>query len=250
MAPQHSEASTDSLGSLPAPNGTNAAGHDPEHTRDSKGEQSPRPLTPRGQERRAQLMDYAARRFAANGYHPTSVADVVEGCGVGKGVFYWYFESKEALMHQILRDGNYSLRRRQQAALRNETDPIKRLELGMHATMHWYVENRHMVNLFQFAASESEFAATLRESQGNGLSDAMRHVKEAMAMGLIREADPFVLTQGLLGLTSHMVRQFLINADNDPDEVAQDTIDLLFFGLGVTRHSPSSRIPSVARAQS
>jgi AcrR family transcriptional regulator len=198
-------------------------------------ESTPRALTPRGKERRAQLMDYAARKFASHGYHPTSVADVVEGCGVGKGVFYWYFESKEALMHQILRDGNYALRRRQQAAIRNETDPLKRIELGMHATMHWYVDNRHMVNLFQFAASESEFAATLRESQENGISDVMRHIKEAIAAGQVREADPFVLAQGLLGLTSHMARQFLIHSKNDPDEVARDTIDLLFVGLGVQR---------------
>jgi AcrR family transcriptional regulator len=193
-----------------------------------------RTLTPRGQERRAQLMAYAALRFAENGYHPTSVSDIVEGCGVGKGVFYWYFESKEALMHQILRDANYSLRRRQQAVLREESDPLARLVAGMHATMRWYRENRHVWNLFQFAASETEFAGTLRESQENYISDAMRHVKEAMTAGRIREGDPFVVTQGLMGLTSHMARKFIIESDTDPDEVARDTINLLFYGLGVT----------------
>jgi AcrR family transcriptional regulator len=193
-----------------------------------------RTLTPRGKERRSQLMDYAARQFAMNGYHPTSVADVVEGCGVGKGVFYWYFESKEALMHQILRDANYSLRRRQQQSLRNEPDPLRRLELGMHASMHWYVDNRHMVNVFQFAASEREFADTLRQSQENALADVMRHVTEAMESGRIRKADPTVLAQGLLGVTSQMVRKFLIDAGNDPDQVADDTIAFVFHGMGVT----------------
>jgi AcrR family transcriptional regulator len=192
-----------------------------------------RTLTPRGKERRLQLMDYAARQFALNGYHPTSVADVVEGCGVGKGVFYWYFESKEALMHQILRDANYSLRRRQQQSLRNEPDPLRRLELGMHASMHWYVDNRHMVNVFQFAASEREFADTLRQSQENALADVMRHVTDAMASGRIRQADPVVLAQGLLGVTSHMVRKFLIEAGNDPDQVADDAIAFVFQGMGV-----------------
>ena len=45
-------------------------------------------LTPRGQERRAQLITCAARLFAERGYHPTSVADIVAALGVGKGVFY------------------------------------------------------------------------------------------------------------------------------------------------------------------
>jgi AcrR family transcriptional regulator len=195
----------------------------------------PRLLTPRGKERRGQLLDYAARRFAENGYHPTSVADIVDGCGVGKGVFYWYFESKEALMHQILQDANYSLRRRQQAELRNEIHPLRRIELGMHATMNWYHENRHMANLFQFAASESEFGSTLKVSQENSLNDAMRHVKDAMAQGLIADGDPYVLTQALAGLTVHMVRTFVITRNDDPDEVAHNTIGFLFHGFGVNR---------------
>ena len=48
----------------------------------------------RGRDRRHQLMEYAAQRFAEGGYHPTSVADIVDGLNVGKGVFYWYFSSK------------------------------------------------------------------------------------------------------------------------------------------------------------
>ena len=68
-------------------------------------------MTPRGRDRRAQLMDFAAHRFAEHGYHPTSVAEIVSGIGVGKGVFYWYFTSKEELLVEILRDGQYELRR-------------------------------------------------------------------------------------------------------------------------------------------
>ncbi len=193
-----------------------------------------RPLTPRGKERRTQLMDFAARRFAVQGYHPTSVADIVDGCGVGKGVFYWYFESKEALMHQILRDANYSLRRRQQLSIKSEPDPIRRLELGMHATMHWYSENRHMVNVFQFAVSETEFADTLRQSQENSLNDAVKHVNEAMTAGRIRTADPIVLTQALMGVTTTMVRAFILGAGADADQVADDAIAFVFHGIGVT----------------
>ena len=131
-----------------------------------------RRLTQRGRERRAQLLEIAARQFAEGGYHPTSVAEIVEAAGVGKGVFYWYFESKEALFTEILRDANISLRRRQQAALGNEPDPIRRLELGILASMHWYHEHRYVFNLFQFAQSETEFAAILVESQETALNDA------------------------------------------------------------------------------
>ena len=39
----------------------------------------PRQLTPRGKERRHQLMAFAAARFAEGGFHPTSVAEIVSG---------------------------------------------------------------------------------------------------------------------------------------------------------------------------
>ncbi len=193
-----------------------------------------RELTPRGKERRAQLLESAALMFAENGYHPTAVSDIVAACGVGKGVFYWYFDSKEKLFHEILRSANYSLRRRQQAAIGAESDPLRRIDLGMHATMHWYVEHRHMFNLFQFAASETEFATTLRESQENSLNDAMRHVKEAMAHGLIADGDPLVLTHALVGVTNTLARRFLFERHDDPDEVATNAVRFLFHGFGVT----------------
>jgi AcrR family transcriptional regulator len=61
-----------------------------------------RRLTPRGEQRRSELLAFATKRFAANGYHPTSVAELVDGLGVGKGVFYWYapcVESHQGIRH-------------------------------------------------------------------------------------------------------------------------------------------------------
>ena len=112
-----------------------------------------RRLTQRGRERRSQLMEFAARRFAENGYHPTSVAEIVQGMGVGKGVFYWYFSSKEELLIEILREAQYSLRRRQQQAIEEEHDPVDRIVVGIHASMRWLQENRHLSTLFQFAST-------------------------------------------------------------------------------------------------
>ena len=85
---------------------------------------SQRRLTPRGQERRNQLIAYATTLFATKGYHPSSVADIVEGVGVGKGVFYWYFASKEELFVEILREAQKDLRRRQQKAIADIEDPV------------------------------------------------------------------------------------------------------------------------------
>ncbi len=87
-----------------------------------------RKLTQRGRDRRHQLMEYAARRFADGGYHPTSVADIVDGLQVGKGVFYWYFSSKEELFVLTVTDYLDELDGVLSAAVTGDDDPLVQLE--------------------------------------------------------------------------------------------------------------------------
>src|SRR5205809_996607 len=131
-----------------------------------------RQLTKKGRERRRQLMEYATRRFAEKGYHPTSIDDLVKGIGVGKGVFYWYFTSKEQLLVEILEYNGHDLRRAQREAIGDETDPIASLRLGLRATMRWLVNHRDAFNLFKFAATQEQLTAVLRAEQQLALADA------------------------------------------------------------------------------
>jgi AcrR family transcriptional regulator len=190
-----------------------------------------RKLTPRGRERRRQLLDHAAKRFAENGYHPTSVADIVGGLGVGKGVFYWYFDSKEQLFLEILKEAQTDLRRAQRDAIVDEVDPVRRLELGVRAAFAWWSKHPEIVNLLQFAATEDGFARALRRGQDVALGDAVTHIKEAIAEGRIRDAEPEALAHAVVGLTGHLARELVHRRGDDPDEVADLAIAILLDGM-------------------
>lgn len=190
-----------------------------------------RRLTQRGKDRKRQLMDYAARRFAQNGYHPTSVAEIVQGMGVGKGVFYWYFSSKEELFLEILRESQTDLRRRQQQAIADIEDPLLRIEGGIRATMEWMSDNRHLQSLFQFAASEERFAPSLRRGTGVAVADVVRHVKDGIVAGRIRDSDPEVLSHAVLGVTNHLALVFIFERNESPASVAEAAIAFCRDGL-------------------
>jgi len=194
-------------------------------------ERPERRLTPRGRERRRQLVDFAARRFAENGYHPTSVSEIVEGVGVGKGVFYWYFDSKDQLLVEVLREAQQDLRRTQQHAIEDVSDPLKRIELGIRSSMHWFAQNRHLVNLFQFAATEERFAPALRRGQEIALADVVKHVKDGIVTGAIRDSEPEVLAHAVLGVISHLARELIQSRNEDPDRVADAAIAFCLDGL-------------------
>jgi AcrR family transcriptional regulator len=196
-----------------------------------------RSLTARGEQRRRQLLDHAVARFAESGFHPTSVADLVGGVGVGKGVFYWYFESKEALFLEILRESQSDLRRRQRDAIGSESDALRRLELGIRAAMRWWAAHPEIAKLVQFAATEETFAPALRRSQEVAVADAVGPLTEAIGEGRVRDADPEALAHAVLGLSSHLARELVLRRGDDPDEVADLVTTILLDGL---RLNPAS----------
>jgi AcrR family transcriptional regulator len=54
------------------------------------------------EERREELLDAATRLFAERGVSDTAVSDIVAAVGVSQGTFYWYFESKEAVVDAVV----------------------------------------------------------------------------------------------------------------------------------------------------
>ena len=200
-----------------------------------------RRLTARGRERRRQLIDFAAHRFATNGYHPTSVAEIVSGLGVGKGVFYWYFSSKEELFEEILREAQQDLRRRQQQVIGDEPDPVRRIELGIRSSLDWLGEHRHLFTLTQFAASDERFRLLLRRGEDVAVADAARHVKEAIVAGRIADVDPLVITHAILGVTNSLARHFVFERGDPPGEVADAAVAFCLGGL-LGRTAPSGEL--------
>ncbi|MCP4436805.1 MAG: TetR/AcrR family transcriptional regulator [Actinomycetia bacterium] len=179
-----------------------------------------RRLTTRGKERRAQLLAYATKRFASDGYHPTSVADIVDGMGVGKGVFYWYFESKEELFVEILRNAQKDLRRTQQRAIEGVDDPVRRLELGIRAAVLWMAEHPEERRLFEFARTEGSFARAMRAGQSVLVADAVTHLREAVESGAIPDRDPEALAHAVLGVSNQLTTVYMGSADRSHEEVA------------------------------
>jgi AcrR family transcriptional regulator len=196
-----------------------------------------RKLTQRGRDRREQLLAHAARLFAERGYHPTAVSDIVSSLGVGKGVFYWYFSSKEELLVEILKSSHLDLRRRQQAAIGDEADPLKRIELGIRASVDWFAQHREYFAIIQLAATDETFAPVLRRNREIGLADTIKHIKDAIVEHQVPDQDPEVLANAIHGVVDQLTRRYLLERDEPIEGVADAAVDFCLGGLGVNRAS-------------
>jgi AcrR family transcriptional regulator len=190
-----------------------------------------RKLTQRGRDRREQLITCAARLFAERGYHPTSVSDIVEELGVGKGVFYWYFSSKEELLSELLKSSNHSLRKQQQQAIGDEPDPVKRIERGIRTTFEWFQAHRDYFAIIAFAATDETFAPVLHRNREIAIADTIRHLKDGIVEGRIVDEDPEMLAHGIHGIVSELTRHYLIERTEPVDRVADLAVSFCLTGI-------------------
>lgn len=62
---------------------------------------SPRPDV--SEERREQIVDAAAKVFARRGFKDSRMDDIVKESGLSKGLLYWYFKNKDAVIEAVVR---------------------------------------------------------------------------------------------------------------------------------------------------
>ncbi len=56
----------------------------------------------KGERRKLELLDIAYKMFISRGYENTSVDDIIEAAGIAKGTYYYYFESKEQMLEEVI----------------------------------------------------------------------------------------------------------------------------------------------------
>lgn len=163
-------------------------------------------LTRQGKARKEQLMSEAAKLFARSGYYATRVIDIVKSAGVAKGLFYWYFDNKEALFREIVTATRDDLRRAQARAIEGEPDPVTRIAKGIAASLRFAEDHENLYALLRFAGTQERFAALIDDSQEIHAQDTARHVEAAIAGGKIPPGDPLMLAYGIVATVFHFAR--------------------------------------------
>jgi AcrR family transcriptional regulator len=161
-----------------------------------------RRLTSQGRERRLQLIEAAGELFADRGYDDTRIVDIVERAGVAKGLFYWYFENKEALFRDLVEQNRLQLRRTQAAAIDLAAEPLRRIRQGAEASVVYMANHARLFSLIE-VESVAQLADVLRQGTEEHARDVASIVAEGIADGTVRDEDPMLLAYGVVGAVGY-----------------------------------------------
>jgi AcrR family transcriptional regulator len=79
------------------------------------------------EERRAVIVEHAARLFAERGFLGASIADLAEACETSKSLIYHYYDSKEDILFDVMHSHVHALLDAAEEILGRETDPSEKL---------------------------------------------------------------------------------------------------------------------------
>jgi AcrR family transcriptional regulator len=168
-----------------------------------------RRLTAQGQERKQQLLDRAAELFAERGFAETRVADIVRAAGVAKGLFYWYFENKEALFRELVELNRLRLRQHQATAMDRNAEPLLQIRQGAEASVRYMGTYANFFALLEVENLEKQFADELRKGTEIHTRDMAALLRRGIADGTIRDENVELLAYGIVstvGLYGHFHR--------------------------------------------
>ena len=174
--------------------------------------------TPKGEETRSALLRAASTLFADQGYHQTSVPDIVRAAGVGHGTFYEYFGSRRAILVELTR---------QVADVESRLPRLKSQDLAerVRAEIFWYlsdhVEHLELSKVWHEASNaDPEIAETRRRERARRIARVRKGIEAA---GTRPDIDPEIAAAALTAMLEEFAQRWFVEGDG-PGRSAHDVV--------------------------
>jgi len=188
-------------------------------------------------ETQARILAAASARFAQQGYHRTSVDDIIQSAGIARGTFYLYFEAKRAVLEALLQQTLSGIGGSVSRIELDHPDP-PRVQLLANLERVWAVfasnPQTTRIVLGGLHGVDPEFDAQVGALEATVKSMIVRSIRRGQEMGLLHDFDPSMGACSLIGAFKENLADELIREDTPargPARVAE-MLDVLMLGAG------------------
>jgi AcrR family transcriptional regulator len=185
------------------------------------------------QSRRVEICRTAAQIFRDRGYDATSVSDIARALGMTKAGLYHYFDSKEALLFEIMTYGLERVRDEVVLPVRGIADPEERLRQIVLRHARIATNGRGAVAHLgdEIRALPPGARKQIEEKMRFYVEMVRETLAELKADGRLRDVDPTVAAFSLLGMVLWLPRWFRQDGRLSQERVASDLADMALGGL-------------------
>ncbi|BEQ14148.1 TetR/AcrR family transcriptional regulator [Desulfoferula mesophila] len=190
---------------------------------------------PKGRERQKQLYDAAARLFAAQGYHATSLRELAEALGLNKSSLYHYFDSKQDLLYQLLDDYITEALAEIQALCAGEGDPEEKLAEFMRYYTRFYAKDLDRLALLvnEVDNLEPRLRKVLEKKERRYLAALEEIFAQLRDQGRLKDIPSSVAAFAFFGMVHYTFRWYRPKGRVSPAELSEMFWEI--FGSGILR---------------
>ncbi len=181
------------------------------------------PRTARGEATRQRLLDAAEALFGRRGFHDSSIVEITRGAGVGHGTFYLYFQSKEEIFRELVRQLSHELRSSLRLATQGLTHRVEVEAAGARAFLAFAAAHHDLYRIvFESQFSDPALFRWYYEHLAEGYA---RGLSQAMDSGEVERMDPETLAYCLMGASHFLGMRWVVWDGKEPPEEAMATLE-------------------------
>ena len=187
--------------------------------------------------RREQILSHAADRFGKQGYHATSISNIIKSAGIARGTFYLYFKNKRAIFDEILDVLVVRIKQRiSRVDISPGAPPVRDQMIGnIRRVLELFTENRALLSILLEGAVglDKGFADKLAGFYEQVTQTIDGSLKLGQEMGIIRSMNTRIAALCALGGFKEVLHDTLRSnkANGNLDTLSAQILDIFMRGM-------------------
>ena len=195
---------------------------------------------PQTKESRAdQLLETATLLFKEKGYHNTSMQDLADALGMQKGSLYYYIESKEDLLREVLEQATSILGAQIDEVYAADLTAAEKLRIALENHGRAIMDHLNLVTVYlqEYRSLPPERLKEVMTRRENYEQCLMQILQDGIASGEFRPVDVKMTVFGFLGMLNWTHQWFSPDGELTSEQIAAILADLSMHAVSVKPES-------------